>query len=316
MSLVINTTSPEGLVIAADSRQSYRNRKGISRIGSETAKKLFQINERIGVAITGLAFFNDSGVTKNVSTVIDDFKNDNDVSQMNVKEVAVKLHKEYASRYDFDGQLKNLEKKVRQELTQKGCKDIQFKTGDLGLEFSFKEPSGKAQKGNAKIEPINFLVTGFNDDKSHEVYICYLPGQIQKKRDSKQKGLEYGASWLGQTDLVNRIIKGFDPRIFNVKSINQLAKQISPEQLNQELRNLEYAIQWGTMTLQDAVDFSDLMIKTTSALQNFSDGIQAEPGEMPGVGGAVDIAVITKKQGFKWLSKKGLKYNEEKYDIE
>ncbi len=316
MSLVINTTSPEGLVIEADSRQSYRNRKGISRIGSETAKKLFQINERIGVAITGLAFFNDSGVTKNVSTVIDDFKNDNDVTQISVKEVAEKLHKEYGSRYDVDGQLKNLEQKVRKELTHKGFTDIQFKKGDLGLEFSFKEPNGKAQKRKANIEPINFLVAGFNNDKSHEVYICYLPGPIQKMRDSKQKGIEYGASWLGQTDLVNRIIRGFDPRIFNVQSINKLANEMSSQKLNKELGNLEYAIQWGTMTLQDAVDFSDLMIKTTSALQNFSDGIQAEPGEMPGVGGAVDIAVITKKQGFKWLSKKGLKYNEEKYDIE
>ncbi len=43
MSLVINTTTPEGLVIAADSRQSYRNRKGISRIGSDTARKLFRL---------------------------------------------------------------------------------------------------------------------------------------------------------------------------------------------------------------------------------------------------------------------------------
>ena len=43
MTLIINTTTPEGIVIASDSRQSYRNRKGISRVGSDTAKKLFKI---------------------------------------------------------------------------------------------------------------------------------------------------------------------------------------------------------------------------------------------------------------------------------
>ncbi len=55
MSLTINTTTPEGIVLAADSRQSYRNSKGMARIGSDNASKLFQLNKRIGVAVTGLA---------------------------------------------------------------------------------------------------------------------------------------------------------------------------------------------------------------------------------------------------------------------
>jgi len=41
------------------------------------------------------------------------------------------------------------------------------------------------------------------------------------------------------------------------------------------------------MTLQDAIDFCTLMIQTTSAIQRFSDGIIANPGDMPGVGGPV-----------------------------
>ena len=56
MSLAINTTTPEGIVLTADSRQSYRNRKGMARIGSDNASKLFQLNKRVGVAVTGLAF--------------------------------------------------------------------------------------------------------------------------------------------------------------------------------------------------------------------------------------------------------------------
>ena len=47
MTLVLNATTAEGIVIAADSRQSYRNQKGMARIGSDNASKLFQINRRI-----------------------------------------------------------------------------------------------------------------------------------------------------------------------------------------------------------------------------------------------------------------------------
>lgn len=314
MSLVINTTTPEGIVIAADSRQSYRNRKGISRIGSDTAKKLFKINNRVGVAIAGLAFIEYNGVLKNVSTVIDDFieSNSNELENMSVKEITEGLYSAFSDSYNIDKQFKNLESKIEQDLQKQGFKDITFsKKADI-LSFKFKAPNGVAKSGVVQIEQINFLVAGFNADNSHEANICCLPGDIQNKRDSNTRGKEYGASWLGQTDLVTRIILGFDPRIGNLEFI----KKIDSKVVKQELRNLEYSIQWGTMTLQDGVDFSDLMIKTTSAIQRFSDGIAAEPGDMPGVGGEIDIAVITKKYGFKWINKKSINYQDKKIEIE
>lgn len=311
MSLVINTTTPEGIVIAADSRQSYRNRKGISRIGSDSAKKLFRINNRVGVAITGLAFIEINGILKNVSSVIDEFIESNDVENMSVENVVNNLYQSFSESYNIEQQFQRIERKVQQDLQKQGCSDIKFTRNKNVLQFSFKDPNGNVKNANANIEQINFLVAGFNEDKSHEVYTCYLPGDIQKKRNSKEKGREYGASWLGQTDLVSRIILGFDPRIGNLPSIKKLGKNIV-----NELRNLEYSIQWGTMTLQDGVDFSDLMIKTTTALQRFSDGIAAEPGDMPGVGGDIDIAVITKNGGFVWVNKKSIIYNDKRIDID
>jgi len=314
MSLVINTTTPEGIVIAADSRQSYRNRKGFSRIGSDTAKKLFKINNRVGVALTGLAFIEKNGVLKNVSTIIDDFiENKNEeLNGLSVKEITQELYNAFSQSYDIDKQFIDLKAKIVADLQKEGCRDISFSKKNNILSFNFETPDGKKQSSIANIEQINFLVAGFNTDNSHEVYICYLPGEIQNKRNSKKRGKEYGASWLGQTDLVTRIILGFDPRIGNLEFI----RKIDPKIVSAQLRHLEYSIQWGTMTLQDGVDFSDLMIRTTSAIQRFSDGIAAEPGDIPGVGGEVDIAVITKKYGFKWINKKSIIYQDNKIDIE
>ncbi|TSA28787.1 hypothetical protein D4R71_00040 [bacterium] len=312
MTLIINTTTPEGIVIATDSRQSYRNRKGISRIGSDTAKKLFKINNRVGVAISGLAFIENEGVLRNVSTVIDNFiESNNNLDNISVKEITEKLYESFSDSYNIDKQFKILETKIKQDLNNKNCKDITFSIINNILSFNFKDRDGKLQSGTAGIEQINFLVAVYNTDNSHEVYTCFLPGDIQNKRDSTIKGKEYGASWMGQTDLVTRIILGFDPRIGKIEFI----KSIDPKIVKDGLRNLEYSIQWGTMTLQDGVDFSDLMIKTTSALQRFSDGILAEPGDMPGVGGEVDIAVITKKFGFKWINKKLITYQDRKIEI-
>jgi len=101
MSLAINTTTPEGIVLAADSRQSYRNRKGMARIGSDNASKLFQLNKRISVAVTGLAFLPENGVMKNISKFIEEFKRETDVEKLNVKEAAEKLHYLFNKKYNW-----------------------------------------------------------------------------------------------------------------------------------------------------------------------------------------------------------------------
>jgi hypothetical protein len=106
--------------------------------------------------------------------------------------------------------------------------------------------------------------------------------------------------------VVSRIILGFDPRIQNIRVINQLAQSVGPDEYTRAMRTLEYIINWDTMTLQDAIDLSVLLIKTTSAIQRFSDGIVAEPGGLAGVGGDIDVMVLQRDTGVSWISRKAL----------
>jgi hypothetical protein len=306
MSLAINTTTPEGIVLATDSRQSFRNRKGMARIGSDNASKLFQLNARIGVAVTGLAFLPEDGVMKNIGKFIDQYKREVNMENLRVKEVAEKLHFLFDKKYNYKERLDQLPGKIKGDLQRKGCNLLEIITEGHMVKYKFVDPQGKEQQGLAGIDMINLLVAGYNDDGSHEVYVCYIPGKIEEKRTSKKRGREYGASWIGQTDVVSRIVLGFDGRIGNIKMFNEATQKYGQEELNKQLRNLEYVIQWGTMTLQDAIDFCTLMIQTTSAIQRFSDGIMADPGDMPGVGGPVDVAVITPDKGLVWVNKKKL----------
>ncbi|GMT41721.1 MAG: hypothetical protein IEMM0002_0132 [bacterium] len=316
MSLVINTTIPEGIVLAADSRQSYRNRKGMARIGSDNASKLFQINKRIGVAITGLAFLPENGVLKNISKYIEQFKHEKDTNKLSVKKAAEKLHALFSQKYNWQDQMDGLIKKIENDLSRQGLKLLDLKKDKGAVKFRFIDGEGKEKNGAANIDPVNLLVAGYNDDASHEVCRCDIPGAIRSMRDSQKKGMEYGATWMGQEDVVTRIILGFDNRIGNLKFFNEAIQKHGSDEINKQLTSLQYNIQWGTMTLQDAIDISTLMIQTTSAIQRFSDGIMADPGDMPGVGGPVDIAVIKQDKGFIWISKKKLTVGNVEVDID
>jgi len=315
MSLVINTTTPEGIVLAADSRQSYRNMKGMARIGSDNAIKLFQINQRMGVGITGLAFLPEEGVQKNVSQFIEEFRRGSKVKNMEVKEVAKKLQNLFNNKYHWKEQLDQLMTTIQNDLSSKGCNILKMEKKNSMLKFSFRTPQGVLENGMAQVDPIELLIAGYNPDGSHQVYSCAIPGPMQNLRDSHNPNKQYGSSWIGQGDVAARIVLGYDGRIHNIEFVKEAIQARNMAEIQNQLQGLEYAIQWGTMTIQDAVDFCTLMIQTTSAIQRFSDGINADLGDMPGVGGPIDVAVITPDQGFVWISKKKLRYGDNEVDL-
>lgn len=302
--------------MATDSRQSFRNKKGMARVGSDNASKLLQINKRIGVALTGLAFLQDKAFVKSTSKFIDEWRSKSAPDDLDVKEVAEKLRFLFDRKYNWKEQIEKLPEQIRRDLRQKGCEVEEVNTEGHILKFKFRDPQGKMQRGMGGVDQIVLLVAGYNQDGSHQVYTVEIPGEIKKKRDSNEKTKEYGASWIGQKDVVTRIVKGFDGRIGGLKFMNQISGELGEEEVRKQLNRLEYVIQWGTMTLQDAIDFCVLMIETTSAIQRFSDGVLADPGDIPGVGGPIDVAVITPEKGFVWIQKKKLQVGDTQVDLD
>jgi len=316
MSLGINVTIPEGIVLAADSRQTYRNQKGMARIGSDSASKVFRIGSRMGLVIAGLAFLPQQGVMKNVSGFIDDFRQTIPIEKLSVGEVAKELSQYFDARVPYREQLKNIPGSIKADMTRQGLELLDLKEEPARVVFHFKNQQGQVQEAVAAPDGLQFILAGYNKDKSTEAYMIYVPGSTDQARDSRKQGKEYGAGWIGQTDVVTRIVLGFDPRLQGIPLIREAAAKIGEPAVQQQLRGVEYSIQWGTMTLQDAVDFCQLAIETTTAIQRFSDGVLMDPGDMTGVGGPIDLAVITYDKGFTWINRKHLKTKNGEIDLD
>jgi hypothetical protein len=306
MSLAIVTTTPEGIVIAADSRQSYRNQRGMARIGSDSAQKVFQLGDRMGVTLTGIAFLPEDGVIKSISKFVDEFRMEHKSSNSTISQTAQELHGFLDSKYNYKEKINKMPDEIRADLSRQGLELIELVQQTDRIFFRFKDHDGKEKKRFAEVEKINFLLAGFNADSSYEVCLSTIPGKIEHRRSTSRKGAEYGADWIGQIDVVSRIILGFDPRVGGVAFVQDAIQKNGEGTIKTQLRGLEYVIQWGTMTLKDAVDFCMLAINTTAAIQRFSDGIMSVPGDVPGVGGPIDIAVITPGEGFRWVERKAI----------
>ena len=134
-----------------------------------------------------------------------------------------------------------------------------------------------------------FHIVGYKKEKEDKVsmpyiYYCHVAKDIIERRNVKPDGnLAYGATWSGQIDVLAGILQ---PSLMPGSEGKAITMQKPP-------------IIWGTLALQDAIDFSIYAIRTTIDTIRF----QARPKN---VGGPIDVLVIT-PDGAKWIQKKELK---------
>ncbi|OED30825.1 hypothetical protein [Methanosphaera sp. WGK6] len=308
MTLIVNITTPEGIVMASDSRQTQRSTSQMTRISTNNAYKLFAINNRILVGTAGLAFFADNtGVQKNVSKYVEDYCNSTNQKNLTVKEIATQLHAYLNKKYPWEQQLEMSAQQLKIDAQHNGAQVLSLEKVNDAIDFRIKQPNGRIEEGHLNAEPINLLVSGFNKNGLSETYELCIPGKVILKRKTN----DFGCVWIGQGDLVARMIIGYDKKIMNTPIFQKVLATTPQDELIKQLRGVEYTIPWPLLTLQDAIDLAVFLIKSTEMIQRFADGTNMDNGEIQGVGGPIDVAVITQEDGIQWIKRKQIGFPEE-----
>ncbi|MBI4809910.1 MAG: hypothetical protein HY800_00355 [Ignavibacteriales bacterium] len=155
-------------------------------------------------------------------------------------------------------------------------------------------PEMKDYKGPA----MTFLLAGYDENAPYGcVYEFSIPGQPDPKE--WHPGNSFGAVWGGQQDFVGRLIHGYDPL---VPMVIQDHLKLTPEQtlkLKETLQAVQVNIPYQFLPLQDCINLSVLLIRTTIEMQSFYVGVR-------GVGGEIDVATITKTGGYQSVKEKSV----------
>ncbi len=146
--------------------------------------------------------------------------------------------------------------------------------------------------------PIQFVVGGFDHDNPYgKLFTLSIPDAVQPTP------VYFGASpfglyWDGMPQFAQRIILGYDS--FVLAGAAQILN-LTPDQMNllsQQLGGYSQAnIPYEILSLQDGVDLVILLIRTTIAIMNLTTGFRS-------VGGPIEIATITRSEGFKFVQRK------------
>lgn len=271
MTLIIATTTPDGVVLTADSRQTYVNRSGLPRIASDNATKIIQLTETAVVATAGTAFFIDGGKQKSIQAYLHEFRDSGVLEDLDTTEAVASALDAYCR-----GWIERIMKASIVEIVaaEKGIDLVFEPIVDGKLPYRYKDAGGQEQRKEWFLTPVSFIVAGRDPDGScHAINVLpFGPPGVHSTSDTPN------LQWIGQAEVINKLFGGQDYFILSL----------------------------ATMTIQDAVDFSILLTRTTENIQKFSDGIAGSQGGIPGVGGPIDVVWIPRKGPMKWLSQKTL----------
>ena len=155
----------------------------------------------------------------------------------------------------------------------------------------FGEPAAGEPQDLGQV--MGFFIGGFaSSSDSAEVWRILLTShgcEVAKLIDPETP---WDCVWEGAREPIQRVLFGYSGQIMN----RLLEAGVDHEAADSLLASMEPLIN-GAMPIQDAVDFVDYLITVTRGYVRFA------PGHMT-VAKPIDIAAITKYNGFKWISRK------------
>lgn len=144
---------------------------------------------------------------------------------------------------------------------------------------------------------LGFLTAGYSSDSDEPHVFTVSLGEKSGEVVTEQLADTTGAMWWGQPEAIARIAGGLSldtPQALVNSGVSpdeamplflalrdQVARQIVPE----------------AMPIQDAIDLAEFLVYATIQFVRFCPG-------NPTVGGPIEIATITKHEGFKWVKRK------------
>jgi hypothetical protein len=163
--------------------------------------------------------------------------------------------------------------------------------------FFFTERYKPFYKGRGPKPGLGILVGGYSAgaELAEEYRIdiangkCTGPDQLQTS---------YGVTWDGQRDALSRLILGISTRLPRVLIDRLGVPEAEVPPVLQVLREaLQVELVAAYMPLQDAIDLATYLVEVSVGFTRFNPGPDT-------VGGPIEVAAISKHEGFKWIRRK------------
>jgi hypothetical protein len=270
MTIVVTVKINEGIVLAADSATTFMNQTGHVVKIYNSANKLFNLVK--GLPIGSLTFGSGSIGNSSIATLTKDLRRR--LAGKDPKHIDWMLDPE---RYTMEEVARKVKKFFYDEKFQLAYQD---------------EP------------PDNFLAgykicgysAGADQPELWDVPIrpeCPEPVLLRGEAGPAA----CGPNWDGEYEAMNRLLLGVGCRFAESLITRGIDPEVAEQIQLQTIADLRIPVDLPAMPIQDAIELARFMVETTIRFVRFN--LRSET-----VGGPIEIAVITKHEGFRWVQRK------------
>lgn len=156
---------------------------------------------------------------------------------------------------------------------------------------------GQADPSDRPVMPLGFLTAGYSPEADEAQLFALELGPDGRSTTTEVLAGTTGAQWWGQPEAIARILTGLS--LDTATALTNLGvDDTQAEGLTQAVRS-QVAAQFVSpaMPIQDAIELAEFLVYATVQYVRFTPG-------NPTVGGPIDIATVTKHEGFKWVARK------------
>lgn len=199
----------------------------------------------------------------------------------------------------------SLAKDLRVRFTAEGS-DWRFDPGSYRIEdianrartFFYDERYCRLPEALPAPHSFEFWIGGYSSGSEHpEVWkIAIINGTCDEPTCLKRGG-ETGLDWGGQPDPIQRLVIGFDATLADALVAAGIDPADLPALLGMVRARSEVPLCHPAMPIQDAIFLADYLVDTAKKFYRFLPGADT-------VGGATDIATVTRHERFEWIRRK------------
>lgn len=146
--------------------------------------------------------------------------------------------------------------------------------------------------------PLGFIVAGYSTNATMAEEFTVVMNRSDCTGPTRlREPSETGLVWNGQPEAITRLVLGFGTALPDaLATLGVDAASIEPA-VEAMKNQLQVFLVQPAMPIQDAIELAEFLVDVTIKFVRFMPGA-------PTVGGPIEVAAITKHEGFKWIRRK------------
>ena len=268
MTIAISLKVNDGVVLASDSASTIisTNDQGEQTVSYiyDNANKIFNLKK--GLPIGAITWGSGSIGQSSISTLAKDF------------------------RSEIDKRIPGIAQKRPEYSIEEIAKEFK--------KFIFDEKYVDAFKDWAKKPDLGFMIVGYSSGQplAEEWKLDIIDGKCTDPYIVRKQP-ESGITWNGVPEVIFRIILGYSTQLIQILKAAKIEDSKIEEVVKLMTANLQFSLLSAPMPVQDVIDLANSLVQTTIDIHKFLPGAST-------VRGPIEIAAITKYEGFKWIKRK------------